>query len=60
MSEPVLGAAGNASSEPATFGRDGEEKPALDDRPRDWPPSDLIARWTYQAHPMATGRRIPQ
>jgi ribonuclease E len=38
MSEPVLGAAGNASSEPATFGRDGEEKPALDDRPRDWAP----------------------
>ncbi len=38
MSEPVLGEAGNASSEPAAFGRDGEEKPALDDRPRDWAP----------------------
>jgi ribonuclease E len=38
MSEPVLGAAGSASSEPAEFGRGGEEKPALDDRPRDWRP----------------------
>ena len=38
MSEPVLGEAGNASSEPATFGRDGEEKPAMDDRRRNWSP----------------------
>jgi ribonuclease E len=38
MSEPVLGEAGNASSEPATFGGDGEEKPAMDDRERNWSP----------------------
>ncbi len=36
MSEPVLGEAGSASSEPATFGRDGEEKPAMDDQQRNW------------------------
>ncbi len=38
MSEPVLGAAGNASSGPAGFGQDGEEKPAMGDRERDWAP----------------------
>ena len=38
MSEPVLGEAGNASSEPAASGRDGEEKPAMDDQQRDWSP----------------------
>ncbi len=38
MSEPVLGEAGNASSEPVASGRDGEEKPAMDDQQRDWSP----------------------
>src|ERR1700722_16062414 len=38
MSEPVLGDAGNASSGPAAFGQDGEEKPAMSDRQRDWAP----------------------
>ena len=49
MSEPVLGAAGNASSGPAGFGQDGEEKPAMGDRERDWAPSYLIALGTPPA-----------
>ena len=58
MSEPVLGEAGNASSGPAAFGQDGEEKPAMGDRQRDWAPSYLIALWTPPAARRRTAGRM--